>query len=71
MAEQKDPKPKAAEKAPGLRVTAKREGFRRAGWNWSTAPIELPAANFSKEEIAALRAEPMLVVEDIEIAAEV
>ena len=50
--------------APGLlRITAVREGFRRAGRAWSTTPTEVDATSFSAEQIAALNAEPMLVVE--------
>lgn len=59
----------ASKKTPGLRVTAKVEGFRRAGRSWSKAPTELPTADFTAEQIAALKAEPMLVVEEIEMAA--
>ena len=50
--------------APGLlRITAVREGFRRAGRAWSTSPTEVDAASFSAEQIDALNAEPNLVVE--------
>lgn len=54
-------------KVPGLRVTASTEGFRRAGRAWSKAPTEVPASEFTKAQIAALKAETMLMVADIEI----
>lgn len=50
----------------GLRITAKRPGFRRAGRAWSGVTT-VPADHFSDEQIAALKAEPHLVVEDVEI----
>lgn len=45
-----------------LTVTAKREGFRRAGRAWSVAATTVPAAELSEEQRAALLAEPMLDV---------
>jgi hypothetical protein len=62
MAEPKDKK-----SVPGLRVTAKAEGFRRAGRTWPATPTELPLADFKKGEVEQLRAEPMLVIEDVEL----
>ena len=47
-----------------LTIAAHREGFRRAGRAWSKAPVTVPAADFTKEQIAALRADPNLVVTD-------
>ena len=52
---------------PGIRVVAKADGFRRAGRAWSKAGTDLPAAGIKKADLAALRAEPMLTVTDIEI----
>lgn len=46
-----------------LRVTAKAEGFRRAGRAWSKTPIELFADELTADELAQLEAEPMLEVE--------
>lgn len=47
-----------------LKVTAKRDGFRRAGRAWKGETI-VPADKFSKAQIAALKAEPNLVVEEV------
>lgn len=49
----------------GLRITAKREGFRRAGRGWSKQPTDVPLADLSGEEITMLKAESMLTVEEI------
>lgn len=54
-----------AGKVNGLRVTAKREGFRRAGRAWSMSPTEVLLAELSDTEIALLKAETMLAVEEI------
>jgi hypothetical protein len=72
-AEQKtktEQKPKT-EKVPGLRVSAKVAGFRRAGRAWSATPEDVPASEFTKEQIAQLKADPSLTVAAIEIEVEV
>ncbi|WP_106753344.1 HI1506-related protein [Pannonibacter carbonis] len=52
--------------APVLRITAKpRHGFRRCGQHHPAGPVEFPAGRFSAAEIAALKAEPNLVVEEL------
>lgn len=52
--------------APVLRITAKpRHGFRRCGLHHPAGPVEFPAGRFSDAEIAALKAEPNLVVEEL------
>jgi len=68
------PKKKAAgekasrsKKTPGLRVTAQKDGFRRAGREWSTAAIDVPVSELSKEQIAQLNGERLLSVQEIEI----
>ena len=43
-------------------VTAKAEGFRRAGRAWSVAPTEVSVDEFSDAELLALAGEPMLDV---------
>lgn len=52
---------------PGIRVKAKTDGFRRGGRAWSTQPIDVAIAAFSKEQIKQIRACPMLAVSDVEI----
>lgn len=44
-----------------LTITAKKDGFRRAGRAWK-GTTTVDADKFTKEQIAALKAEPMLVV---------
>lgn len=46
-----------------IRITAKQDGFRRAGITHSATPTEYPADRFTAEQWAQLQAEPMLVVE--------
>jgi len=59
-----DPKPISA-----IRVRSVPISFWRAGRRWTKTPQEVPVSAFSKVQLAALRAEPNLVVEDIELAA--
>jgi len=47
----------------GLRIAAKRDGFRRAGMRHPKAPVEHDAAGFTPGQLDALFAEPNLVVE--------
>ncbi len=63
-----DPKPKS-KKVPGLRVSALVAGFRRAGRAWPAEATEVSADEFTKPQIAALKAEPGLRVTDCEIEA--
>jgi hypothetical protein len=49
-----------------LRITAKpRNGFRRCGLHHPAAAVDHPEGRFSAAEIALLKAEPNLVVEDL------
>lgn len=45
-----------------IRITSKQEGFRRAGMSHTKEPKEYPDHQFSPEQLAALKAEPMLIV---------
>lgn len=45
-----------------LQVTAKRASFRRAGIQFGEETKTIPVDTLKKEQIAALKAEPMLVV---------
>lgn len=51
-----------------LRITAKKDGFRRAGVAHSAGPVDHPLDRFNADQIKALKAEPMLVVEETEAA---
>lgn len=46
-----------------IRISAKREGFRRCGVAHHAAPTDWPEDAWSAEQLAVLQAEPMLVVE--------
>ena len=46
-----------------ITITAKKEGFRRCGIAHPVAPVTYPDDKFTADELAALQAEPMLVVE--------
>lgn len=48
-----------------IRITAKRDGFRRCGVAHPAAPTDYPAGRFSAAELAQLKAEPLLTVEEI------
>jgi len=51
-----------------IRITAKKDGFRRCGVAHSATATVHPSDRFGKNELGALKAEPMLVVEEIEDA---
>lgn len=48
-----------------LRITAKRDGFCRAGKSHPAEPVDHPDGTFPPEQIKALEAEPMLVVQEL------
>lgn len=48
-----------------IRITSKREGFRRCGIAHPKTAVDYPDDRFSEEELAKLKAEPMLLVEKI------
>jgi len=50
-----------------IRITSKREGFRRCGVAHSKAAVDWPDDRFSEEELATLKAEPMLLVTEIKV----
>lgn len=57
-----DPAPKMV-----LRITAKpKTGFRRCGIHHPAEPVEYPAGTFDPAQIAVLKADPSLVVEEPE-----
>ena len=47
-----------------IRITAKKDGFRRAG-RVHSGTRDYPDGVFTPREVAALKAEPLLVVEEI------
>ena len=48
-----------------IRITAKKDGFRRAGIAHPATATEYPVKQFSKAELERLKADPMLVVEEL------
>ncbi|WP_164919482.1 hypothetical protein [Hansschlegelia zhihuaiae] len=53
------------DKGPWLRIRATREGHRRAGRAWSTAAAFVSAGDLTDADIAALQADPAIIVEDV------
>lgn len=49
-----------------IRITSKREGFRRCGIPHTEKPTDYTEGTFTAEELLKLREEPMLKVEIIE-----
>ena len=49
----------------GLRITSKRAGFRRCGVEHPATPVTYPDGYFTAEQVKRLKAEPMLVVEEV------
>lgn len=52
-----------ASNTPAVRITTKRAGFRRAGMAHADTPVIHPPGTFTVEQIKALTAEPMLLVD--------
>ena len=52
---------------PALSVASPLGPFRRAGRQFDTTPVLIPLSDVTDAQIAALRAEPRLVVKDAEI----
>lgn len=48
-------------------ITAKKDGFRRAGMAHSAAATDHAAEEFDAKRLALLKAEPMLVVQEIDL----
>jgi hypothetical protein len=50
----------------GLRITSKRDGFRRAGREWSGS-TDLALDELDANQLAQIKYEPLLVVQEINI----
>jgi hypothetical protein len=48
-----------------IRIRSKKEGFRRCGTAHSEKPKDYPDDKFTKDQLARLKAEPMLLVEEL------
>jgi len=54
----------------GLKIVSRSlQGFRRCGREWTAEGTTVPLSELSEDEVAQLRAEPQLVVVDVEIKA--
>ena len=60
----------AKKKVAVLQVHSKRPGFRRAGYQFGTDPVNIPLTELKKDQRAAIEAEPMLVAVETEVEAE-
>lgn len=49
-----------------IRITSKKDGFRRCGLAHGKEPVEYPNDRFSSAQLKQLKAEPMLLVEVVE-----
>lgn len=54
-------------KVAGLRIAAKRDGFRRAGRAWSMTATDVPLSEFKRAQVEQLKNDPMLVVVECEV----
>jgi hypothetical protein len=50
-----------------IRITAKVPGFRRAGKAHPAHPVDYPAGDIPAEVLTALKTEPMLVVQELDL----
>lgn len=50
-----------------LRITSKVDGFRRAGIAHPAVATDHPIDGLTEDQITALKGEPMLVVEEVEV----
>ncbi len=48
-----------------IRIRSKKEGFRRCGIAHSEKPVDYPDDKFTKKQLQELKAEPMLLVEEL------
>ena len=49
-----------------IRIAARKDGFRRCGLAHSASPTDYPSDRFSSEVLDQLKAEPMLVVQELD-----
>jgi hypothetical protein len=69
MADQTPPKA-SKKKIKVLRVAAKRDGFRRAGYAFGSESQDIPLADLDKQKLSALKGDPMLLCVETEVEAE-
>ena len=49
-----------------IRITAKKDGFRRCGIAHSKMAVDYPDGKFEKDQLEILKKEPMLVVQELD-----
>lgn len=54
----------------GLKVIARAAHFRRAGFAFTGEPTVIPLSELTEEQVEQLKAEPLLVVQEVDIKAE-
>lgn len=59
---------KAAKTVKGLRIAAKRDGFRRAGHEFGREAKDIPLADLKKEQIEQIKNDPSLLCVEVDIA---
>lgn len=57
----------AGPETKGLRIVAKREGFRRAGHAFGSEPLTIPLSKLTPDEVEQLENDRMLVVVRVDI----
>lgn len=71
MATKKPQAPAAAGPATrGLKVVSRRPSFCRAGRQFTGEPTVIPLSELTEDQVDALKAEPMLVVQEVDIEPE-
>lgn len=60
----------AAKTVPGIRVTSRVAGFRRAGRAWPVEAVDLTLDEITDEQLVMILDEPKLTVVNIDLAAE-
>ena len=64
----KKAKPEAAgPDTKGLKVIARPEAFRRAGYAFTREPLTIPLSDLTEEQVDLLKGEPALVVQEVDI----
>ena len=51
----------------GIRIISSKDGFRRAGLAHTKEPKEYPVDQFTKDQLEALKTEPMLTVTEVDL----
>lgn len=58
---------KSVKTVKGLRVMAKRDGFRRAGYAFSHEPTDIPLSDLNKAQIEQIKGDKSLLCVEVDI----